>query len=50
MADNDETGVIEVVGLSDPKAAYEKFLNWIMSFGVFDSMADVIDVNLLGGI
>ena len=43
LADNGETGHIEAVGLWDSKAAYEEYLNWRMSYGALDGMADVLE-------
>lgn len=43
LAENDETGVIEVVSLWDSKASYQEYLKWRQSYGGFDGLANVLD-------
>ena len=43
LANNDETGQVEVVSMWTSKAAYEEYLNWRMSYGALDGLADVLD-------
>ena len=43
LADNDETGQVEVVSMWTSKAAYEEYLNWRMSYGALDGLADVLE-------
>jgi len=43
LTDNEETGMIESVGMWTSKAAYQKYLDWRMSYGALDGMADILE-------
>ena len=43
LADNAETGHVEVVSMWDSRKDYDEYLNWRMSYGALDGMADILE-------